>query len=159
MDSGLQLEAKRRRTSPWSHGIFHLGSLFYSRFILSVMQLQANIDMNTKETGKIQIHVWSLHLPHFWCPDRGTTITSAVHRWSGASAMSSSSFFPLSLMFIQSKPDWKIWLLLWKQCMSSYFLTNFFPWFMVMERSLKTFWKTSSLVFPSILLEGLGWKN
>lgn len=111
-------------------GNFPFGIPILQQIHLSVMLLQAIIDTNTKETGKIQIRIWSLNLPHFWSPDKGTTITSTVHRWSGGSAMPSSSFFSFPLIFFQSKLGWKIRLLLWKQCMSSDFLTNFLPWFM-----------------------------
>lgn len=133
-------------------GNFPFGFYISQQIPFSVKQLQENLDLNTKEMGKNQF--WSLHLPYFWSPDKGTTLTSAVHQmiWRQCYAFFLSFSFPKTGLK-------EIWCLLWKQSIPSDFLTNFLPWFMVMERSLKTFRKTSSLVLPSVLLEGLWWKN
>lgn len=80
-------------------GNFPFGISILQQIHLSVMQLQANIDTNTKETGKIQIHVWSLHLPHFWSPDRGTTITHAALIDDLEPVLCVPPLFSLSLLF------------------------------------------------------------
>lgn len=133
-------------------GNFSFGIYISQLMPFSVKQLQENLDLNTKEMGKIQF--WSLHLPYFWSLYRGTTLTSGVHQmiWRQCYVFFLSFSFPKTGLK-------EIWRLLWKQSIPSDFLTNFLPWFMVTERSLKTFRKTSSLVLPSVLLKGLWWKN
>lgn len=85
-------------------GNFPFGIYILQQIPFSVKQLQENLDLNIKGMGKIQIQIWSLHLPHFWS-NRGTTLTSAVHQmiWSQCYAFFLSFSFPPYFLSIQ---DW-----------------------------------------------------